>query len=604
MSSARKGPTDHDELLAVPLEQPPPAEHRGALAHQGAERTGMPGEHLRAQAGPSQPAEGLRGPAHGGVDQEQDAAGEEVRGRRRDDRIEERPPVTAGVDGPAGPAAGEVLAGGGDVRRVGDHGVEAPPRDGAEEAPADGLDADARPQSVHAAGGDRPAGDVDRRHAGAEIARGTDRDGAGARAELEDPRATGEGLVGEGVGEQPGVGAGTEHPRKAQRLHGSAGSPPAPPANSALDPDALQEAFTRHRAYTVGIEEELMVLHPRTLDLHPVAGEIVDALGGEGVAREMPAAQLELMTPPARTVGEACAALAAGRRRAARAAEGTAVLAGAGTHPFAREEGVVTPAPRYRDTEAEYGALARRQMVFGLHVHVALPDAAAVIPVHDALRAYLPLIGAVAANAPFHGGQDTGLASVRPVLAGLLTRQGIPPPLRSWEGLAEALRWGAASGAVADPGRWWWDLRLNVRTGTVEVRVADAQATIADVAVVAALVHALVAWLGVRHAAGEVLRASDTWRIAENRWWACRDGAEARLAHLGTGERRPVADLVAALLARIGPVAQAVGCAGELAGLPALVASGGAARQRALAEKGLDGVARGLAAGFLDGVPG
>ena len=143
--------------------------------------------------------------------------------------------------------------------------------------------------------------------------------------------------------------------------------------------------------------------------------------------------------------------------------------------------------------------MARRQLVCALQVHVAVGGADRSLAVYNALRPWLPAIAALAANAPYHDGRDTGMASIRPKISELLPRQGIPPAISSWDAFADALRWGVASGAMPVPGRWWWELRPHPAYGTLEVRVPDAQATVADAAAVTALVVCLVAWLAERH---------------------------------------------------------------------------------------------------------
>ena len=263
------------------------------------------------------------------------------------------------------------------------------------------------------------------------------------------------------------------------------------------------------------------------------------AAGDERFKLELPAAQLELSLPPARTVPEAIAALGAARRDLAAAAAPVGRLAAAGVHPFADPIGVLNDGERYAQTAHEYGSIARRQLVCALQVHVAVGGADRSLAVYNGLRPWLPLVAALAANAPFHDGRDTGLASIRPKIAEQLPRQGIPPAIASWESFADALAWGAASGAVPDARRWWWELRPHPAFGTLELRVPDAQATVADAAAVLALVHALAGWLAERHDAGEPLETADTWRLEENRWSAARSGMDAELADLRRARARP-----------------------------------------------------------------
>jgi carboxylate-amine ligase len=143
-----------------------------------------------------------------------------------------------------------------------------------------------------------------------------------------------------------------------------------------------------------------------------------------------------------------------------------------------------------------------------------------------------------------------------------------------------------------------------VRYGTVEVRVPDTQGTVAETAAVAAVVHCLVAGLAERHAAGEPLEEAATWRIAENRWAACRHGLDAGLAHLVTGDVRPARERLAALLDELAPVAERLGCAAELGDARRLVAANGAERQRRVAaDRGLPGLVAWLADRFTRAQP-
>jgi glutamate---cysteine ligase / carboxylate-amine ligase len=352
-------------------------------------------------------------------------------------------------------------------------------------------------------------------------------------------------------------------------------------------------SFDTHAPMTLGLEEELMLLDPETLDLTPRAAEVLERVDGDPRFKsELPAAQLEIVLPPAATVAEAAAGLRAARADLASAARGIGVLAGAGAHPFAAVEGALSGGERYEALAREYGPIARRQLVFGLHVHVAVRPAGRALATYNALRGHLPVIAALAANAPFHGGEDTGLASVRPKISEQLPRQGIPPPLDSFEELEEALRW-----AGIDHAQWWWEARLHPAFGTVEVRVPDTQTTVRETAALAAVVHALVAWL----ADGNARAVSPTWRIAENRWSACRHGLDGTLADLDTGERQPTRAVLAALLDDLAPTAARLGCAGELGDVHAQVEANGAIRQRGVAagRAGLYGLTGWLVDSFL-----
>jgi glutamate---cysteine ligase / carboxylate-amine ligase len=352
------------------------------------------------------------------------------------------------------------------------------------------------------------------------------------------------------------------------------------------DTPSVRDAFEADAPMTVGLEEELMVLDAATYELLPRAHAVLARLHGDARFKpELPAAQLEIALAPATSVPEAAQALAAARGQlAAAAAVVGARVAGAGVHPFAAAEGVVTPGERYDAIVREYGPAARRQLVFGLHVHVAVRGPQRALAVYNAVRSYLPELAALAANAPIYRGADSGLASVRPKLRELLPRQAVPPAFGAFEDLDEALRWGYAAGALADRGQWWWEARLHPIHGTVEVRVPDTQATTGEAAAVASVVHALVADLAARHDAGEHLPVAPSWRIAENRWSACRHGLDGTMADLETGARAPTRERLRTLLDRLEPAA--AGVRADLGGARALLEANGADRQRAVARDG------------------
>ncbi|MBB4662278.1 carboxylate-amine ligase [Conexibacter arvalis] len=363
----------------------------------------------------------------------------------------------------------------------------------------------------------------------------------------------------------------------------------------------LRRRFDAAGGFTVGVEEETMLLDPGTRDLAPRAGALLERLGGDPRFKpELPASQLEIATAPAATVGEAVAQLTAARRDLAAAADGLALPAVAGVHPFSDAEGELNGGARYEPLQERYGTIARRQLVASLQVHVAVGGADRSLAVCNMLRARLPELAALAANAPVHAGRDTGLASVRPTICTLLPRQGVPPHLDGWEAYAAELRWGAAAGVLEGPRTWWWELRPHPAFGTLELRVPDAQTTVAEAAAVIAVVQALVATLAARWKAGEPVAAVPTWRIEENRFAALRDGLDGSLADLETGAPTPTRARLEALLEEIAPAAERLGCAAQLAAARDLAAANGAMRQREVAARsGADGLAAWLAERYL-----
>jgi len=364
---------------------------------------------------------------------------------------------------------------------------------------------------------------------------------------------------------------------------------------------ALAGLFDRNRPFAVGLEEEIMVLDPATLDLLPAATELLESSGlDERFKTELPASQIEIATHAAPTFEALAAELLQARRSLAERVDRRARLAVAGVHPFSEPTGVLTAGDRYRPTLTEYGPLAKRQLVCGLHVHLGLTGAHRVLGVYNEMRNHLPDIAALAANAPIYGGRDTAMASVRPLISGLLPRQGVPPPLPSWQWYAEELGWGRTSGRLSKPGDWWWEMRPNVVTGTLEIRIPDAQTTVAGATGVGAFVAGLALWIATRLDQEEPAEPVPSWRINENRWSAARHGVDGYMVDLRTGRRERTRDRLLALIDAVSPAA--AGVVGDALNQAArLVEHNPAAQQReVMGRVGAKGLTEWLAGRFLE----
>jgi carboxylate-amine ligase len=364
----------------------------------------------------------------------------------------------------------------------------------------------------------------------------------------------------------------------------------------------LRATFDRPAPYTVGIEDEVMLLAPDSFDLLPGAPETLERLGGDPRFKlELPASQIEITTCSDTRLENVVEDLLDARRLLVARLGGSALPASAGAHPFSSALGELNRSERYEPIIAEYGVVARLQLVCALQVHVAVGDCDRALAVYNAARSYLPLIAALAANAPFYQGRDTGLASVRPMIGDLLPRQGIPPRIDSWERYAEILRWGLETETFPSAQTWWWELRMHPRYGTLEFRVPDGQASVLDAAAIAAVIQALVVWLGSRHDAGERLPVASRWQIEENRWSACRHGVEGEMIELPAGDRRYTRALLAELLATLESLGGELGCDRFLERARDLIDVNGAlAQRRAGSGASATRVARWLAQRFLD----
>ena len=356
--------------------------------------------------------------------------------------------------------------------------------------------------------------------------------------------------------------------------------------------------------YTVGLEEEVMLLDPRRLTLEHRIDDVLVELSpwlAAHVGAETHGCTLELATGVCETVGDAVAELAALRARLRSELHPLGLCAAvAGTHPTAVWHDIrVSAGARYQLLSESLRQLARREPTFALHVHVGIPNAEIAIRVADRLRAHLPLFLALSANSPFWQGRDSGMASVRTPLFQAFPRVGIPRRFGTYARYVEAIDVLLRAGAFPEPTFVWWDVRLQPRFGTVEVRIADAQTRVEDTAAIVALVQAAARLEAHEEFAPERLLAADEV-LAENRFLAARDGMDARFVDPSAERLVPARDVLAALIEAAMPHAVELGSTFGLDAAWALAEWPGAVRQRTAAARDGDlaGVLDALTAGF------
>jgi glutamate---cysteine ligase / carboxylate-amine ligase len=321
--------------------------------------------------------------------------------------------------------------------------------------------------------------------------------------------------------------------------------------------DALRSLFDRAEAFTIGVEEELLLVD-RSHALSPVAAQLLTFLGDDDRFHpELSPSQIEIVSGIHLHAVEAVSDIVHGRRLVLDALNGEARLVGLAAHPVCDLLPAVSPGSRYAAIEQRYRWAAHRAgLAAGLHVHLGVPGADRLLAVYNALRGLMPQIAALAASAPFFAGRDSGLASVRPKLADALPRQGVGPAFATWDDAADLFEWGARSGAFHDHSELWWECRLHPRFGTIEVRVPDAQSSTNEVEALATMVHCTVRWLAARHDAGQPLPAHASFAISENRWRAATDGVEGELIDLDRMRMAGTRTLVERILDQISEHAQ------------------------------------------------
>jgi carboxylate-amine ligase len=347
----------------------------------------------------------------------------------------------------------------------------------------------------------------------------------------------------------------------------------------------MEHHFTGPK-YTVGVEEELMILDTDTLELSNAIETIVaeatpDELTGE-VKPELMASVLEIATQPCRNTVEAGEQLR-GLRRLVRevAAQNGLAIGASGTHPFALwEDQRIVARPRYRDLVSALRFVARQEIIFGVHVHVGIDDADKAVHVANGMRLHVPVLLALSANSPFWRGDLTGLASTRTPIFRAFPRVGIPPTYRDWADYERRIEFMSASGVVEDYTYLWYDVRPHANFGTVELRVLDAQTRVEHTLALAAMVQAMVKELSEHFEAGLRLSKYPFEMLDENKWLAARHGLEGELVDLPSAERVATKHLARRLLDRLREHAEDLGSAGEIEAINDLLQRGNGAQRQ------------------------
>src|SRR3954468_19436332 len=279
-------------------------------------------------------------------------------------------------------------------------------------------------------------------------------------------------------------------------------------------------------AYTVGIEEELMILDPDSYALvNAIDDLLADSPDGE-IKPELMESVLEISTNPCPDVREAGTALRALRRQVRDIADKRGLLIGsAGTHPLARwEDQRITAAPRYRDLVSELRFVARQEIIFGLHVHVGIDDPDKAIYVANGMRVHVPILLALSANSPYWRSDATGLASTRVPIFRQFPRIGIPPSYDDWADYERRIGFMMSSGAIKDYTYLWFDVRPHPNLGTVEIRAMDAQTRVEHTLAITALIQAMVCELAGAFESGRPLSDVPHEMLEEDKWLAARHG--------------------------------------------------------------------------------
>jgi glutamate---cysteine ligase / carboxylate-amine ligase len=350
----------------------------------------------------------------------------------------------------------------------------------------------------------------------------------------------------------------------------------------------LDHAFGQSDPYTLGVEEEYMLLDGETFDLVQHIDTVLAAVAGHElepvINPELMQSVLEIATPVCHTPTEVADQLRRIRAYVIDVAREQGMRVGsAGTHPFSLfERQRITAKDRYRALVDQMQYVARRELIFGMHIHVAVDDAEKAIQVVNGLLPQLGPLLALSASSPFWRGEPTGLRSSRQMVFAAFPRSGPPPRFKDYKEYAEVVGQLEKTGCIPDYTHIWWDIRLHPRLGTIEIRICDAVTRLENVVALVAYCQALVKLLAERFERGEEIPSYHRILTTENKWLAGRYGLEAPLMDLATGRRNriPIIQLIRRTLKEIEPHARELGSGRELEGIEEILRNGnGADRQ-------------------------
>ncbi|HEY1012432.1 MAG TPA: carboxylate-amine ligase [Herpetosiphonaceae bacterium] len=317
--------------------------------------------------------------------------------------------------------------------------------------------------------------------------------------------------------------------------------------NKFLDPSHPEFPFT------IGIEEEYQIIDPDTRELRSYITQIIDE--GQLVLREqmkpeMHQSIVEVGTHVCRTVTEARAELI--RLRSAigslAASKGLAIAA-SGTHPFSSwMKQDITPHERYYGVVNEMQEAARRLLIFGMHVHVGMPDNETCVQIMNVARYFMPHLLTLSTSSPFWMGRQTGFQSYRSIIFTNFPRTGIPDVYQSYAEFAEYVNTLIRTGSIDNGKKIWWDLRPHPMFGTLEVRVCDIATKVDEAIMLAAFVQAIFVKIHSLFRKNQTFRVYNRSLINENKWRAARYGLDGKLIDFGRSEELPARELMLELL--------------------------------------------------------
>ena len=360
------------------------------------------------------------------------------------------------------------------------------------------------------------------------------------------------------------------------------------PRESANFTRASHDSGMKDHVFTLGIEEEFAIVDPTTGELRSHIQEILEdgkVTLKERVKPEMHQSVVELGTEICHDIKDARNHVVDLRSRlAALAARSGLRIASVGTHPISHwRDQSITEGERYKEIVKDMQLLARANLIFGLHVHVGIPDRETAIQVMNQARYFLPHLYALSVNSPFWVGHDTGLKGYRLKVFERFPRTGIPDAFESLSEYEDYLKLLVKTGCIDNAKKIWWDIRLHPFFDTLELRVFDAQSRVDDTLAIAALTQAIIARLFKLQRNNLSFRVYRRRLLDENRWRAARYGLEGKMIDFGRETEVETRSLIGEILEFVSAEADELGSRREMEHVERILREGtGADRQLAV----------------------
>src|SRR5580658_3104430 len=339
-----------------------------------------------------------------------------------------------------------------------------------------------------------------------------------------------------------------------------------------------------HR-FTIGVEEEFQIIDPDSGELRSHVSQLMAASSpdvGEQIKPELHQSIVEMGTNICNDVNELRAEIYRMRRELVGAADRAGLsVAAAGTHPFSSWiDQVISPGERYSNIVEELQQLARSLLIFGIHVHVAMPDRSTTVAMMNQVRYFLPHLLALSTSSPFWMGRDTGLRSYRTTIFRRFPRTGVPEYFGSWSDYDDYVKLLVELHCIDNAKKIWWDVRPHPMFGTLEFRICDVPTRAEDSITIAALTQAIVVKLHRLYTKNLGFRNYPKALIEENKWRAVRWGIDGKLIDFGKREEVPMRELALELLEFIDDVVDDLGSRSAVEGVHTILKDGTSAERQ------------------------